>query len=309
MKKLILPIVGVLIINMATSTYADIYYEFSAYSGPGSEYDVDSYGNTIYYGAGTQVYAVDVSIADMTKKDEPYYLADGVTLNTNYQKRTFSNNRHIDLTGAPKNLYGGSWGEMYVDSDYIYTLGYDDGAVYAFNRTTGAYSHTAFAGGPSTIGDGWGNASFLGYGGGKWWLGNEDREVYSSSSGGWVFEFPWNDMTPGVGGLDHGDGMEYVNGHVFVSDMTSNHIAMWDYDGTDWVEAKVFDYDEIFGGTAKYVEGMGFGALDHFWAGSGSHIYELGGGSIQNYIVPVPGAVLLGLLGLGAAGMKLRRFA
>jgi hypothetical protein len=51
------------------------------------------------------------------------------------------------------------------------------------------------------------------------------------------------------------------------------------------------------------------------WTGLGRvrvlQAYTTGGGLSQDqlYLIPVPGAVLLGILGLGAAGLRLRRFA
>ena len=58
MKKLTVvgAIVGALLFTLSmgtTAIAAEDYYEFSEYSGPGAEYDVACYGNTIYYGAGT----------------------------------------------------------------------------------------------------------------------------------------------------------------------------------------------------------------------------------------------------------------
>jgi hypothetical protein len=51
------------------------------------------------------------------------------------------------------------------------------------------------------------------------------------------------------------------------------------------------------GGPDTYAFNSGFGILD------GDNILVP-----NSHYVPVPGAVLLGLLGLGAAGIKLRRF-
>ena len=312
--KLTKSIVGpsMLVLSMAmtgTTIAASDYYEFSTYAGLGSEYDVGSYGNTIYYGGGTAVYSVDVSIADTLKKDEPRFLADGVTANPNYQARIFTNAQSITLSGLPTTLSGlpttlngASVGEMYIDATSIYTTGgLDNNQVYAFNKTTGAYTSQVV----TTTSSAPPRASLLSYGGGKWWMANENREVWSSTGGEWSLEFEWANMAG-----SHGDGMEWVNGYIFVSDMTSNFIAQWQKSGGVWTEKERFAYTEV-GGTNKYVEGMGFGALDHFWAGSGGVIYELGGGEIQASIdptIPEPGMLLLfgtGLLGL--LGLRRRR--
>ncbi|MEW5949461.1 MAG: PEP-CTERM sorting domain-containing protein [Thermodesulfobacteriota bacterium] len=297
MKKFVVSLVAFfLVMGLAMTASAGSYYEFSSYGGSGTEYDVACYGNTIYYGAGASVYSIDVSVADPSKKNEPYYLSDGITPNPNYQTRLFSNPQAITLNGHPTALNGGSVGEMYVDAANIYTTAGDK--VYAFNKNTGVYQSTVVTGGGIT-GTYAGYAHFLSYGGGKWWTGNEDRQIWSSTGGVWTYEFIFNPTTGG----SHGDGMEYVNGYVFVSDMTSNYIAQWENVGGVWIEKEVFDYNEIFGGSSKYVEGMGFGALDHFWAGSGSVVYELGGGDIQQQVNPVPEPCTMILFGTGIAGV------
>ena len=76
-------------------------------------------------------------------------------------------------------------------------------------------------------------------------------------------------------------------------DLIANHVTMYNpqsYDGGDLL-------------TLKF--SLGTLTLDQFFSDS----RLVGSGEVKGSIVPVPGAVLLGLLGLGAAGMKLRKYA
>ena len=107
----------------------------------------------------------------------------------------------------------------------------------------------------------------------------------------WVLEFAY----PNLAG-DHSDGLEVVTDpetgtpYVYCSDMTSNFIAQYrkDDDGL-WVQENLFSYANP---DAEHVEGMGFGALGHFWitnegygVPSGVHgLYEVGGGDMDAYL-------------------------
>lgn len=297
MKKSLTVVVAMLILGYTMSVFSQSdYYEFSQYNGTGYEYDVACYENTIYYRSSVwdgsvyinSVHSIDVSVADYTKVHEPRFLADGVTPNPNFQTRIFSNPTSVTLGSAVNNQ---SRSEMYVDENYIYT-GYNQ-TIKCFDKNTGTFVSTVVTGGGMTGGP-YDLTAFLSYGDGKWWSGDESRKIYSSTGGAWTYEFTFADMTGG-----HGDGMEFVNGKVYVSDMTSNFIARWAEVGGVWVEEERYAYNEI-GGAAKVVEGMGFGALDHFWAGAGSCIYELGGGEIQH---DMPEPATLSLLGFGLLGL------
>ena len=88
----------------------------------------------------------------------------------------------------------------------------------------------------------------------------------------WKTEFTY----PTYGGGHH-DGMEFVNGYLWISDMTTDMIGQWEKqpDGS-WIEKNNFSYSY-----GEHVEGMGFQPLGHFWATSGSKLYEFGGGELQ----------------------------
>jgi hypothetical protein len=90
---------------------------------------------------------------------------------------------------------------------------------------------------------------------------------------------PWTFAGSFGSGGANADG---VPGQITVSNPGS-------YDGGDILTLK-FGYD---------------GTVDQFFLNP----QDLTGGEVKGAIVPVPAAVLLGFLGLGAAGLKLRRFA
>lgn len=121
-----------------------------------------------------------------------------------------------------------------------------------------------------------------------WYASNEsNRRVFQrdSVSGAWghAFEYP-----PLAG--DHMDGLEVVTDpetgipYVYVSDMTSDFVGQYRKDPVmGWVQENLFEYQ----GTAGVaLEGMGFGALNHFWATGGSSLYEIGGGDLSDYLEP-----------------------
>jgi hypothetical protein len=86
------------------------------------------------------------------------------------------------------------------------------------------------------------------------------------------------------------DGLEVVTdpntgvAYVYVSDMTSDFLGQYRRDrGGSWVQENLFEYL----GTGGHVEGMGFGAFNHFWITSGETLYEIGGGDLSKYTDPV----------------------
>lgn len=124
-----------------------------------------------------------------------------------------------------------------------------------------------------------------------WYAGGRQRNIYelrdvdndgSFLDESWSAIFTYPDYSGG-----HHDGMEYVAGYLWISDMTSDVIGKWEYDAVSdsWNEVERYTYTE-----SGAVEGMGFGPNDHFWATSGSsHIYELGDQITQGYPVAEAG--------------------
>jgi len=97
-------------------------------------------------------------------------------------------------------------------------------------------------------------------------------------NGKWEVAFTY---TPMRGGAHH-DGMEFVNGHLFLSDMYGDWILQFTPDGT---LVNTF-YHEPLG---RDLEGLGFGAFRHFWSSSFTgQITEFGGGMLQYGIDVVP---------------------
>lgn len=185
---------------------------------------------------------------------------------------------------------GGHHAEFYVDDNYIYygPDSYGTGGVEKWNKnangTFGSYVGTIIP--ASQLPDG--NGETLGYDPDTdtWYTCTREREVYSFQVGvdtAWQYEFTY----PSYGGGHH-DGMEFVNGYLWISDMTSDYIGQWEYTGTGpyngWNETKRFCY--TYG---KHVGGMGFGPLGHFWASSTSYdIYEIGGGKLGIALTDIP---------------------
>ena len=117
-----------------------------------------------------------------------------------------------------------------------------------------------------------------------WYTSVDPRHVFSwdGDHSEWVLEFSY----PNLAG-SHNDGLEVVTDpntnipYVYVSDMTSDFIGQYlkHADG-HWEQVNLFQYNETNGDD---VEGMGFGALSHFWACSWESLYEIGGGDLSHY--------------------------
>lgn len=187
--------------------------------------------------------------------------------------------RHFEIVASvdilPYSEYGGWWAmeEFHVDASGVY-LGAAPYGIQKFDHDLNYIGKIANVC-PST-------GASLGYDPerGIWFACTHARQVYQLSdtnSDGDLMDETWEYLFthPSYGGGHH-DGMEYVGGYLWISDMTSDVLAKWEYDSnTDtWSEVATYTYTE-----SAVVEGMGFGPNNSFWIGGygSSYVYELHG--------------------------------
>lgn len=291
------------------------YYEYANFaSGSGNVYkgggDVDAFGNRLYVnrdGNWLDVYDVTLLDTDGDGVFEPDQHPDNPNATGPKEARTLTyvTSYNVSALDTP------TIGEIYAASDRVYFLAEGNAGIKEYVFATGVTNTVVSSPGV--------NLSHLGYDdvNDVWYASNEQaRKVYSWSGSAWVEEFEYPNLTGG-----HMDGLEVVTDpttnipYVYVSDMTSDYLGQYRYDTATsaWVQENLFEYD----GTGGYVEGMGFGALGHFWSTTGfanyGNLYEIGGGDLGGYvpngIVPLPSAAWmgLGLLGLLGIARRIRR--
>ena len=178
--------------------------------------------------------------------------------------------------GADCGWYGFHHAEFYVDANFIYygPDNYGVGGIEKWEKnpdgTFGAYVGREPIPVPPS------NGETFGYDAANqtWYTCTRGRAVYGFEVGVdvvWQYEFTY----PSYGG-DHHDGLEFVGGDLWVSDMTSDFLGRWRYTGigpyNGWTELNRFSYTN-----PDDVEGMGFGPLGHFWVTGIGRLYELGG--------------------------------
>ena len=259
------------------------YFQFADFHTGGTAflggYDVDSWDDTIYVlgNGGIDVYTVALLDTDGDGKLEPNQHPDNADAPGPIEGRTLSWVQTLPFFGTPQP----SSSELLALDDRIYLGG---GAITEYMLAGGA---TAVITSPP----GWANHfAEIGYDDvhGVWYASNEsNRRVFQhdASDDTWGLAFVY----PTLAG-DHMDGMEVVTDpntgipYVYVSDMTSDFIGQYRLDPSlGWVQENLFSYAGTGG---SLVEGMGFGALHHFWATGGDSLYEVGGGDLAEYTEP-----------------------
>ncbi len=251
-------------------------------------FDPDTSEDRIYVnrdGAHVDVYRVELLDSDGDGLAEPNQHPDNLDEPGEIEQRvlTLVETHDVPIGGTHNN-------ELYVVGDSIFfTRGTTEpGDIFEYDMVGGTVTTVVDV----TVGI-W--SQVLGYDdvNDRWYTAIPyERWVFSHDpvANEWVLEFAY----PNLSG-DHSDGLEVVTDpktgipYVYVSDMTSDFIAQYTRDATgDWVQENLFHYSQV---GASDVEGMGFGAFNHFWVtsegyGSTVHeLYEIGGGDIDEYVV------------------------
>jgi hypothetical protein len=192
--------------------------------------------------------------------------------------RTFTLERSFDLG---EGFTGGTFNhesEFYVDADndVIYLGAYEGIRKYTFDYGVDNYSFDSMIA-PAAPSDEWVQSLAYDPASNIWYTAaGTSGKVFSydgsqDANGTWVEAFSYTPL-PGSG---HHDGMEFRSGYLFLADYMGNYIQQFTPDGN---LANIYYHAPL----DHELEGMGWGALEHFWVGShGTSVSELGGGALQ----------------------------
>jgi hypothetical protein len=258
------------------------YYQFADFVTGTTEfrggYDVDSFDDKLYvlYNNVIDVYQVTLLDSDADGALEPNQHPDNPDMPGPIEQRTITYVESLPQFGTPAS----SVSEVLALEDRAF-IGGSQLTEYVFGGATSVVSAPpGFIGGFSHIG--YDDVNHV------WYASNESqRRVFqrNEETGNWGIAF----LYPNLSG-DHMDGIEVVTDpetgtpYVYVSDMTSDFIGQYRLDpDLGWVQENLFSY---VGTAGALLEGMGFGALNHFWATGGNSVYELGGGDLSEYTEP-----------------------
>ncbi len=268
------------------TTPTGFYYQYARFQSGSTDflggYDVDSLGDYLYVnrqGSYLDVYKIELLDSDGDGEFEPNQHPDNPDATGPIEERLIT---HIETFNTT--MGQASRAEVYAVPEGVFFINYQASKadIFKFTYATQAISTPITTTTQISLAQ-------LGYDmvNGTWYGSNEGgRRVYSfhAPSQEWVAEFAYPDLAG-----SHMDGIEVVTDpndgtpYVYVSDMTSDYLGQYLRDrGDTWVQVNLFEY----AGTGEAVEGMGFGALNHFWAAAGSSVYEIGGGDLAKFTEP-----------------------
>jgi len=287
-------------IGNGSSSPTGQYFQYATFVQGSSAFlggcDVDSYGNYIYVNRGNwyvdgqylDVYMVEILDSDQDGTVEPNQHPDNPDAPGPIEERVLT----LVTTYNVPHLGMVHHAEVYATADRVFLLDAPSNPGNLYEYVFGTGVTTAYIDSPTPAVE----LAQLGYDEltDTWYASSEAaRKVYSyhAPSNAWVAEFLYPNLAGG-----HMDGMEVVvdpntqTSYVYVSDMTSDYLGQYKRErGGGWVQVNLFEYV----GTGGHVEGMGFGAYNHFWITSGTDpgqppamLYEIGGGDLQKYTEP-----------------------
>ena len=283
----VLAIMSVLaIVPIARANGTDYFVYSHLDTGVMGSYGVDGYVGAdgihrIIFYSGSTAYIYTVTIPDGA---DPNMHPDNPEAPGPVAPRTFTLERTFDLGVSP-----GHEAEFYVDAkNNVIYLGASVGIrKYVWDDTVGNYVYDSTVAPPSPMEEGYSTQSLAydpandtWYAGSIAWNANPGvtlRDMWKYT-GTWELAFQYT--TPeGTDPMTHHDGLEFINGYLFLADYVGDYIKQYTTDGT---LVNVFWHQPL----GHELEGMGFGALGHFWCGShGSTITEFGGGRLQEVVV------------------------
>jgi len=289
-------IAGVLVVTpMASADGSDFFVYSTLDTGVIGSYGVDGYvgaddvDRIIFY-SGNTAYIYTVAIPEGA---DPNMHPSNPEASGDIAPRTFTQEKTFSLGVVPDHE-----SEFYVDAENnIIYLGASVGIrKYVYDAMVDNYVYDSSVAPAAPMGEGYGTQSLAydpdtdtWYAGSIAWNYNpgvtlRDMWKYDGSqgpTGTWQLAFQYT--TPEGLDLDtHHDGMEFINGYLWLADYTGDYIKQYTTDGAFM---NVFWHEPL----AHELEGMGFGALMHFWCGShGTTITEFGGGPLQVAVEGIP---------------------